>query len=137
MAPNSRHDDDSYSFAKLKGPENYELWSNNMAGALGSSGHWVFIDDPDSRREPPRLKSTDDDDEDRIELIWNREEKRAKYFSDILACIAKMYRQCSYNIQQQLDAQKDGGILKKGNWSPRELWEFIQKICTDQGWGVK
>ncbi|KAL8909893.1 MAG: hypothetical protein Q9171_004806 [Xanthocarpia ochracea] len=82
MPPTTRHDDDACSFAKLKGPENYELWSNNMAGALGSSGHQVFIDDPASRREPPALKSTDDDDNERIQLIWQRDERRAKHFSD-------------------------------------------------------
>ena len=70
MPPTTRHDDDVYSFAKLKSPENYELLSNNMAGALGSSGHYVFIDDPASRREPPTLKSTDEDEDERIELIW-------------------------------------------------------------------
>ena len=74
----------------LKSPENYELWSNNMAGALGSSGHWVLIDGPASRREPPALKSTDDDNE-RIELIWQRDERRAKHFSHIQAYIALQY----------------------------------------------
>ena len=39
MTSTTRQDDDTYSFAKFKGPENYELWLINMAGALESSGY--------------------------------------------------------------------------------------------------
>ncbi|KAL9596266.1 MAG: hypothetical protein Q9179_004678 [Wetmoreana sp. 5 TL-2023] len=116
MAPNYGQEEDSYSFSKLKGPENYEQWSNNMAAALGSTGHWVFVDDPESRKEPPAITPKPDDDEDRTERIYQRDERRAKYFGDI---------------------QREGGTLKKGNLAPKDLWEHLQKMCTDHGWGVK
>ena len=121
MAPNYRQEEDSYSFAKLKGPENYKQWSNNMAAALGSSGHWVFVDDTESREEPPAITPKPDNNEDRTERIYQRDERRAKYFGEIQACIAKIYRQSSYNIQQQLDWHKEGGKLKKGIWTPKAL----------------
>ncbi|KAL9578191.1 MAG: hypothetical protein Q9203_007185 [Teloschistes exilis] len=64
-------DEEGYSFAKLKGPENFEQWSNNMRGALLASDLWVFIDDPSSRPEPPELKAKEDDSEERTSAYGN------------------------------------------------------------------
>ncbi|KAL8626087.1 hypothetical protein Q9189_008231 [Teloschistes chrysophthalmus] len=67
-----------------------------MRGVLLASDLWVFIDDPSSRPEPPELKAKEDDSEERTERIWERSERRAKYFGYRNSCIGKIYRQCTF-----------------------------------------
>lgn len=133
-------DEEGFLFAKLKGPENFEQWSNNMRGALLASDLWVFIDNPSSRPEPPELKVRDDDDEDRTERIYERAERRAKFFGYRNSCIGKIYRQYTFNIQQILDSDPLhlGGVTSSAaKWTPKELWDSITVHCTEKGWGVK
>ncbi|KAL9580333.1 MAG: hypothetical protein Q9212_004557 [Teloschistes hypoglaucus] len=133
-------DEEGYSFAKLKGPENFEQWSNNMRGALLASDLLVFIDDPSSRPEPPELKAKEDDSEERTERIWERSERRAKYFGYRNSCIGKIYRQCTFTVQQVLDSNREhpGGVTtSSAKWTPKQLWDTIVAHCTEKGWGVK
>lgn len=132
--------EEGYAFAKLKGPENFEQWSNNMRGALLAVDLWGFIDAPNLRKVPPELKSTPDDDEDRQEKIWERNERRAKYFGQQNSCIGKIYRQCTFSIQQILDSNvtHPGGVTQSSaNWTPKILWDTITELCTEKGWGIK
>jgi len=137
MAPK---DEEGYTFSKLKGPENYEHWSNNMRGALLAVDLWVFIDDPVSRPEPPALKASPGDDEARAERIYERSERRAKYFGYRNSCIGKIYRQCTFSIQQILDSNLEhpGGVTSSSaGWTPKLLWDCITEQCTEKGWGIK
>ncbi|KAL8816161.1 MAG: hypothetical protein Q9223_004779, partial [Gallowayella weberi] len=138
MAPS--HDEDSYSFGRLKGPENYEQWSNNMRGALLAADLFAYIDNPNSRPPPPQLVSRADDNEDRKEKIFERAERIAKYQGRVNICLGKIYRQCAFNVQQILDADEKhpGGVTASAaSWTPKQLWNTIKTMCTEKGWGIK
>lgn len=149
VTSNRRASDDTYRFAKLRGAENYEQWAKNMKGELMSSDLWVYIKDPESRPEPPALVSRPDDTEERAERVFQRSDRRAAWKAQQNSCIGKIYSQCTFAVQLQIDALKSETAASQGNtsgtptalgdgeWTPKELWENIQGICTETRWRVK
>ncbi|KAL8799116.1 MAG: hypothetical protein Q9200_007617 [Gallowayella weberi] len=107
-----------------------------MKGVLQSADLWHLIVDADSQMEPPKLEAKENDSEERTERIFEREERRRKYFGIRNQCIGKMYRQCTFTIQQLLDNKKkpvlNNDKMKTSPWKPKEMWEALESISDTE-----
>ena len=118
-----------YSFAKLKGPENYKQWSRDMLFALKEAGLEGYL--TGIVKQLPQL--TDDQIKelgkgiDAQERMERRDEARAKWSRDDNRCVGKIGRMCTSSLQTEI----------KDDWNAQKVWTELKSRCTPRGWSAK
>jgi hypothetical protein len=99
--------DEKLTFAKLKGSVNYKKWAREMAFALQSAKLWGLI--TGDRRQLRRLvlKSEDEDDEERLDKIDQREQEIQNFAEEERRIVEKIGQMCIQVVQQEFLILKD------------------------------
>ena len=96
MASDSKND---YSFKKLTGSTDYKQWTRDMSFALEEAKLWDHV--LGTAIPAPALTAKDDDDEERVERIYQRSLKIKDFSDDSRRTVAKIGRMCTETVQKE------------------------------------
>ena len=81
---------------------------------------------------PPRLEPKKDDNEDRMEKIFTREEKICEFEDNARKAVAKIGKMCTDTVQKEFLSVK---VSKE--WTPQDLWKHLKSRYILQNWASK
>ena len=87
---------DEYTFKKFQDSHNYMQWSRDMSFALEEARLWRHVER--TAVAPPSLEAKPDDNEDRMERIYAREEKICEFQDNARKAIAKIGKMCTDTV---------------------------------------
>ena len=90
-----------------------------MSFALEEARLWRHVEG--TAVAPPPLVAKKDDNEDRLEKIYAREEKIVEFQDNARKAIAKIGKMCTDTVQKEFLSVKS---LRE--WTPKELWNHLK-----------
>lgn len=110
-----------YTFAKLKGTENYKGWAREMGFALRDAGLFSYANGTAVKPGPYTKEECASFSEEKIE---KGEADIEKWILNDSRTCGKIGKMCTRAVQQQI----------KDEWSAKEMWDELKSRYTADGW---